>query len=271
MLTPPRAEELSNIKLLLLQEEQNQAHSFISLKVIANQPRPSQHQPQSPQYRLLVNMAAPRIRVGLMGASGSNPHAWANSTHLPYLLSGAGQKKYELVAICNSSIAAAEAVVAAYKLPAKTKVYGSPAALATDPDVDFVVVSVNVATHYDLVKPALEAGKMAYVEWPLARNIDEAEELAALAEKKGVKTVVGLQGRVEPLVDTIRGIVESGRIGGVLSSTVVAAASQMAPVETQGMAYFLDSKVGGSIVSIHFGHCKPSPLFLLDRIQWCSP
>jgi predicted dehydrogenase len=42
---------------------------------------------------------------------------------------------------------------------------------------------------------AIEAGKDLYVEWPLGANLAEAEEMTKLAQKKGVKTVVGLQTR----------------------------------------------------------------------------
>lgn len=191
-----------------------------------------------------------------MGLSATSPLAWANTTHLTYLLSPEGRKYYTIAALCNSSPAAAAAAISAFHLPSTTKAYGSPEALANDPDIDLVVVSVNVAKHYALVKPALLAGKAAFVEWPLGANLAEAEELAGIARERGVRTIVGLQGRLEPLVDTIRGIVDSGNIGEVLSSSVVAAASQVSSQEVPALRYFLDSKTGGTITSIHFAHCK---------------
>ncbi|KAF8253673.1 NAD(P)-binding protein [Wilcoxina mikolae CBS 423.85] len=202
----------------------------------------------------------PPIRIGFLGLSSRQPPAWSTTTHLPYLLSPSGLSKYRIVALCNTTLTSASSARSFHNLPPTTKLYTSPTDLAYDPDVDLVVVSVNVASHYALIKPALEAGKMAFVEWPLGANLGEAEELARLAEEKGVKTVVGLQGRVDPLVDTICGIVEAGRIGDVLSSNVVAATTQMGEREGEGLRYFLEKGSGGSLVSIHFGH-------LIDMVQ----
>jgi predicted dehydrogenase len=107
--------------------------------------------------------------------------------YLPYLTQSS---KYKIAVLANSSVASAEAAIKEHHLPAEVKAYGSPADIAADPNVDMVVVSVNVAQHYDLIKPALEAGKMAYVEWPLGNNTAEAEELTELAKKKNLKTMV---------------------------------------------------------------------------------
>lgn len=50
--------------------------------------------------------------------------------------------------------------------------------------------------HKQLTMPALHAKKDVFVEWPLAANLAEAEEMNALAKKQGVKTYVGLQARM---------------------------------------------------------------------------
>jgi len=52
--------------------------------------------------------------------------------------------------------------------------------------------------HKKLSMPALQAKKDIFVEWPLASNLADAEEMAALAKKQGVKTYVGLQARMQP-------------------------------------------------------------------------
>lgn len=53
----------------------------------------------------------------------------------------------------------------------------------------------KVPLHKYLALPALEAGKAVFCEWPLGNGLAEGEELAALARRKGVKTMVGLQAR----------------------------------------------------------------------------
>ena len=75
------------------------------------------------------------IRVGIIGLSSRANASWAVKAHLPYLVASDG--KYEIKALCNSSVDAAQAAVNAYKLPSSTKAYGDPQALANDPDVRF--------------------------------------------------------------------------------------------------------------------------------------
>jgi len=192
------------------------------------------------------------IRVGLIGLTAT-PGAWANSAHLPYL---SQSSKYKIVALANSSVASAEAAIKEHKLPPNVKAYGSPTDIAADADVDMVVVSVNVAKHYELIKPALEAGKMAYVEWPLGIDTAQAEALTDLAKKKNVKTVVGLQSRHSNITRTLKGLVEDGKLGKVLSSTVVAETGAFDTEVPMKYKYFTDSRVGGNNFTILFGHCE---------------
>lgn len=79
---------------------------------------------------------------------------------------------------------------------------------------------MNVPEHYALIRPALEAGKDVFCEWPLARNAEEAEELTALAKEKGIRTMVGLQARQNPSILKAKEIVESGKLGKILGTTM---------------------------------------------------
>ena len=60
------------------------------------------------------------IKVGFIGLGLTG---WARGAHLPHLRDS-GQ--YEIVAICNTSVASANEVIGIYGLPATTKAYGSP-------------------------------------------------------------------------------------------------------------------------------------------------
>ena len=116
----------------------------------------------------------PRIRLALIGLSSSSKAAWASTAHLPYLLSPAGQSKYQIVALLNSSVAAARKSIETYHLPASTRAYGDPAALAADKEVDLVVNTTRVDRHYETVLDSVKAGKDVYVEWPLAQDAKHA-------------------------------------------------------------------------------------------------
>jgi predicted dehydrogenase len=99
--------------------------------------------------------------------------------------------------------------------------HGDPSQLANDPDVDLVVVSVKVPYHAPGIRAAIEAGKDVFSEWPLALDLKEAEELAALAKSKSVRTMVGLQAMQDPGVIKAKELVDGGVIGRVLATHLV--------------------------------------------------
>jgi len=142
--------------------------------------------------------------------------SWASRSHLGYLEK---TKLYKITALQNSSKASAEAAAKEYKLD-DVATHDKPSSIASDANVDIVAVSVNVPQHYDLIRPALDAGKDVFCEWPLARNLSEAEELVALAKQKGVRTAIGLQARQNPSIIKAKEIVASGKIGKILGTTM---------------------------------------------------
>jgi predicted dehydrogenase len=77
----------------------------------------------------------------------------------------------------------AEAVSRHYGL----KAYPDNAALLADPDVDIVANFTPIKAHYEVSKAALEAGKHVYSEKPLVTRMDQARELVALAESRGLR------------------------------------------------------------------------------------
>jgi predicted dehydrogenase len=194
------------------------------------------------------------IRVGIIGlASGTEVTAspgggWASSAHLPYLLAS---PHYEIVALCNSSVESAKIAVKKYDLPTSTKAYGRSEDLANDLDVDLVVCSVRVDRHYKLMKPVLEMGKNAFVEWPLGANLQEAEELTTIAQKSGSTTMVGLQGRIDPGVQKLRELNKGGKIGDVLSTVITAHVGGLGGAfEPPGIEYQAQKAVGGNLLTI---------------------
>jgi predicted dehydrogenase len=66
--------------------------------------------------------------------------------------------------------------------------------------VDAVTVAVPTAQHRDVALPFLQAGIPVLVEKPLARTIDEADELIAAADQSGVQLAVGHTERFNPAV-----------------------------------------------------------------------
>lgn len=200
------------------------------------------------------------IRLALIGLSSSAKTSWASSAHLPYLLSARGKARYTIVALCNSSIEAAQRAVSAYNLPSTTKTYGDPQSLADDPDVDMVVCCTRVDVHHETILPSVKKGKSVFVEWPLAQDAEHVEELQREAQRAKARTLMGMQGRFAPVIVKIKALLEGERIGKVLSSEYFAhgGTNDREAIST-GLQYFADRKVGGNIYTIGFGHRKSCP------------
>ncbi|KAK0380903.1 oxidoreductase family protein [Colletotrichum limetticola] len=196
------------------------------------------------------------IRVGIIGLSAkeavTGPGAWASIAILP---SFKNSLHYEIVALCNSSAEAARRSIEMHKLPSTTKAYGDVEQLASDPDVDLVVVSVVVTKHLAVTLPALANRKQVFVEWPLGASAQEAEQLTQLANSGGLKTIVGLQGRSDALTLKLREIIQSGEIGEIKHTSVAGTLPYFPPnFWVEGAEYYLDIKTGGNAFHIGFGH-----------------
>src|SRR5204863_240787 len=129
-----------------------------------------------------------RIRVGIVGATVTQGGSgWGANAHVPALKALPG---YELKAVCTSREDTAKASAAAFGVDHAFHRFGD---MAAHPDVDLLVVCVRVPGHRELVMAGLQAGKPVCCEWPLGKNLAEAEEMAALARQRSLKTIVGLQ------------------------------------------------------------------------------
>jgi len=125
-----------------------------------------------------------------------------------------------------------------------------------------VVVNTRVDLHAKVLLPSIRKGKDVFCEWPLDRNEAVAREILEAAREGGGKTVVGLQGRFNPVVNKVKCLIEEGRIGKVLSSTLVGMTGNSGADESVKVRYMNERKVGGNILTIHFGHSECSILSL---------
>ncbi|NHZ70227.1 MAG: Gfo/Idh/MocA family oxidoreductase [Proteobacteria bacterium] len=90
-------------------------------------------------------------------------------------------------------------------------------AMIEDDEIDAIVISTPVHTHYELVKDALLAGKHVLVEKPMTTSVDKARELTALAEERGLTLMVGHTFEYTPSVGYIHDFIEQGGLGDVLN------------------------------------------------------
>src|SRR5205807_2135513 len=186
-----------------------------------------------------------RLGVGIIGVSPNR--GWAATAHIPALRA---LPSYEIRALSAHSAESARAAGEAFGVSA---VFSDHEQMVSQPDIDVVAVTVKVPHHRELVSAALAAGKAVYCEWPLGRDLDDARAMAALAAARGVRTLVGLQGRQAPVVEFVQELLSEGYVGEVLSTTMVGL-SVPGDVVVQPNAYMLDKTNGANVLTIAVGH-----------------
>src|SRR5438309_8105057 len=204
-----------------------------------------------------------RIRVGIIGASADR--GWAAQAHIPALKSLSDD--FEITALSTSRRESADA---AGKLFGVRLAFDNHQDLVNSDDVDVVAITVKVPHHLELATAALDAGKAVYCEWPLGNGLDEARRLAALAKKKGVLAVAGLQARFAPSVAYVRDLVKQGYVGEVLSTTLVGSGMGWGSTVEPLNAYLNDRKNGATMLSIAVGHTADALCHCLGEVRELS-
>ncbi len=112
--------------------------------------------------------------------------------------------------LCDLDETRAQAVLGRYTTVKATASYDD---VLADPAVAAVAIATPAATHFDLVRAALEAGKHVLVEKPLTPSLSEAHKLVALAERSGLALMCDHTYCYTPTVRRIRELIRSGEIG----------------------------------------------------------
>lgn len=198
------------------------------------------------------------IGVGIVGLGATR--GWAGLAHVPAL---AALEGFELRALSASSEESARAAGEKYQVPLA---FASTEELVARNEVQLVVVAVKAPLHREIVSAALSAGKMVLCEWPLATGVAEAEEMAAHAEAKRLRTFVGLQGRSAPPLRYLADLIDEGYVGRVLSTSLIASGEMWGPVYGPSEAYMLDRNNGATMLSIPFAHAIDALTMVLGEL-----
>jgi predicted dehydrogenase len=114
--------------------------------------------------------------------------------------------------LCDLDEERARAVLGRYTTVKATAAYER---VLADPAVAAVAIATPAATHFDLVRAALEAGKHVLVEKPLTPSVSDAVKLAELAERSGLALMCDHTYCYTPAVRRIRELIRTGEIGDV--------------------------------------------------------
>ena len=134
-------------------------------------------------------------------------------------------KEVELVGVCDLIPERAEKGVqtvkeyieAGAKAPVP-KIYKDMYEAFNDPEVEVVLNLTRPYEHYGVTKAALEHGKHVFSEKPLAADMEEGDELVALAEEKGLLMGGAPDTFMGAGIQTVRKLVDDGYIGDIVAA-----------------------------------------------------
>jgi predicted dehydrogenase len=121
-----------------------------------------------------------------------------------------GLDQCEAYAVGSRTLATAEAFAKKWDIP---RAYGSYSELIADSNVDLVYVGTPHSHHYDVTKDAIMAGKPCLVEKAFMANVRQTREIISLAHEKNVFLAEAIWTRYQPVVQMVRDLINSGRIG----------------------------------------------------------
>ena len=99
------------------------------------------------------------------------------------------------------------------------KIYQDMYEAFNDPEVEVVLNLTRPYEHFEVTKQALLHGKHVYSEKPLGVDMDEANELIALAEGKGLQIGGAPDTFMGAGIQTARHLIDSGMIGDVVGAS----------------------------------------------------
>jgi predicted dehydrogenase len=143
------------------------------------------------------------VRVAVVGLGYWGPNLARNLFEIP---------EADLVAVCDLDPERLERIRRRYPDVRRTTDYAD---LLEDPEIEGIAIATSVSSHFTLAREALEAGKHVLVEKPMASTSQEAAELVALAERRGLVLMPGHTFLYSPPVNVVRDLVRSGELGDI--------------------------------------------------------
>ncbi len=146
-------------------------------------------------------MTATPVRIGVVGMSYWGPNLARNFDRLP----GA-----ELAWCCDLDQGLLDRHRGSHPNTRFTTRYED---LLQDPALDAVAIATPVPTHAALGLMALEAGKHAFIEKPIALTTEQARAVATTAEARGLVCMVDHLLVLHPGVQRLKALVDEGTLG----------------------------------------------------------
>ncbi|MCD8217365.1 MAG: Gfo/Idh/MocA family oxidoreductase, partial [Clostridiales bacterium] len=123
----------------------------------------------------------------------------------------------EVVSCCARHLEHAQAKAEAFGIRAMTL-----DEILSDSEIELVLVLTGAAEHYSIIRRALLAGKHVYTEKTMTITLEQAKELVALAEEKGLYLGSAPDTFLSPAFQAVKKAIGEGKIGEVTSFQIQA-------------------------------------------------
>jgi predicted dehydrogenase len=156
-----------------------------------------------------------RLLIGHIGLGGMG------TGHVAEIREHGGEWNVQSVALSDvysPRIERARGIVLGGNPEAKIQAEKDYRRLLDNKDVDAVIIATPEHWHCEVGVHALQAGKHAYVQKPMARYLDEAFQLYDAWKASGKIVQVGSQGCTDPKYLAARDLVASGKLGPIVSA-----------------------------------------------------
>lgn len=148
-----------------------------------------------------------RLKIAVIGAGVmGNLHARTYSSF----------PDVDLVAICDIDKSNGQRLASLYK----TKFYANYKKLLLEESLDGVSIAVTTLLHKDVAMDCIDHGINILMEKPLARSVEEADQIVKAAYKKKVTLAVGHIERFNPAIAKLKELIKEGIFGKVVSIAI---------------------------------------------------
>lgn len=146
--------------------------------------------------------AAHTVDVGVIGLGPNGTEHLANYERHP---------RARVVAVCDVDEGLANEVAGRYGI---ANVHTDLSILEHD-DIDMIAICAPNPFHGEYTIRALEAGKHVFVEKPMALEVESVERIVELWRETGLRVMIGLIRRFNPLSQMVKRTIDEGIVGEV--------------------------------------------------------
>ncbi len=137
-------------------------------------------------------------------------------------------------------------------------------------DIDAVLITVPHHLHHDMVVQAAKAGKHILCEKPMARTLEECDEMISVTKKAGVKFMIAENHRFLPAHRWIMESVQKGLIGDVFLIRAYEGVNEIPGLSTPGWKGDINLRNYGSLLDMGVHKIATTNWILEDEVEMAN-